>query len=404
MRHDVNVRNDVRQQIRQLAQRMSDWDASPPIDEPERLRLLDRIQFFEHNNSPREFSLAGVDGSGDFPAISYADSFVYVTVAHATIYQTALGPKLREIQPSFSPLIELTWIPEDEVPRREAWDEAFEALAGRPIADVITESDYQQLHTQITGASPSVISQVEELLRPHAFDSGNISIQLRTLGELGSALRAVQTCKSLDYCLVDTTMSLPMVAKRKAALFYEHVKRLCCVEALKNQTGFFAVSKSHGLPSIRELEQLAREKNDTDSIAEHWYLRIPSDDLDGWKSNFLRNRPLPPVGAVSYLFRFHKNVPVMRLDMDLAYWNQYIRGIDDDATIENECRVFTDLDFASHEQRAYGYPYPLKAGHDRASMTKAERVALRKQIIDAAVEAGMSRSVFRDASVLTGHG
>ena len=404
MRSDVNVRSSVRRQIRQLAQRMSEWDASPPIEAQERIRLLDQIQFFDHNSTPREFSLAGVDGSGDFPAISYADSFVYVTVAHATLYQTALGPKLSEIKPTFEPLIELTWIPEDEVPRREAWDEAFEALAGRPITAAIEASDYRQLHTRLTGATPSITNQVEELLRPHAFDSGNISIQLRTLGELGSALRAIQTCDSLDYCLVDTTMSLPMVAKRNVALFYEHVKRLCCVEALQNQTGFFAISKSHGLPSINELEQLVKVKSESDGVAEHWYMRIPSEEHDGWKPDFFRNRPLPPVGAVSYLFRFHKNVPVMRLDMDIEYWNRHVRGVSEESTVENERRIFSDLDFASHEQRAYGYPYPLKAGHDRASMTKAERVALRKQIVDAAVDAGMSRSVFRDASVLTGHG
>ena len=404
MRHDINIRNSVHRQVRELAQRMSNWDASPPIEANERTRLLDSIQFFEHNKRPRQFSLAGVDGSGDFPAISYADSFVYVTVAHATLYQTAPGPRLNEIQPSFAPLIELTWIPEDEVPRRAAWDEAFELLAGRPIAEVIESSDYRTLHTQITGGNPSTANQVEELIRPHAFDSGNISIQLRTLGELGSALRAIETCDSLDYCLVDTTMSLPMVGKKNVALFYEHVKRLCCVQAIHKQIGFFAVSKSHGLPSIVELELLAKEKSSADGIAEHWYLRIPSEELDGWKPDFFRSRPLPPVGAVTYLFRLHKNVPVMRLDMDANYWNQHVRGSNTESTIENECRIFTDLDFASHEQRAYGYPYPLKSGHDRASMTEAERVALRKQIIDAAVEAGMNRSIFRDASVLTGHG
>jgi hypothetical protein len=45
----------------------------------------------------------------------------------------------------------------------------------------------------------------------------------------------------------------------------------------------------------------------------------------------------------------------------------------------------------------------LKAGHDRASLTQAERASFRRQIIDAAVAAGMKRSVFRDASMSTGH-
>ena len=75
-----------------------------------------------------------------------------------------------------------------------------------------------------------------------------------------------------------------------------------------------------------------------------------------------------------------------------------------DGTQANERRLFEDLDYASHDQRCFGYPYPIKAAHDRASMTKTERVALRKQVIDAAVRAGMRRSLFRDASRATGHG
>ena len=69
----------------------------------------------------------------------------------------------------------------------------------------------------------------------------------------------------------------------------------------------------------------------------------------------------------------------------------------------NEMRIFQDLDYASHDQRCYGYPYPIKAGHDRASLTEAERVALRKMIIAAAVSAGMKRSLFRSAAAATGH-
>jgi hypothetical protein len=107
---------------------------------------------------------------------------------------------------------------------------------------------------------------------------------------------------------------------------------------------------------------------------------------------------------VSYLVRFHKNVPVLRIDMDQAYWATNILGTDDEETQANERRLFEDLDYASHDQRCFGYPYPIKAAHDRASMTKAERVALRKQVIDAAVRAGMRRSLFRDASRATGHG
>ena len=167
-----------------------------------------------------------------------------------------------------------------------------------------------------------------------------------------------------------------------------------------------ALSKSHGLPGIETLEALARERCGLEgrAMAEHWYLRIPTQAHDGWQMTLTGDRRIPPVGAVSYLVRFHKNVPVLRIDMDHAYWAAHIVGDDDEETQANERRLFEDLDYASHDQRCFGYPYPIKAAHDRASMTKAERVALRKQVIDAAVRAGMRRSLFRDASRATGHG
>jgi NurA-like 5'-3' nuclease len=65
--------------------------------------------------------------------------------------------------------------------------------------------------------------------------------------------------------------------------------------------------------------------------------------------------------------------------------------------------MFSQLDYSSHDQRAYGYPYPIKACHDRVRLSMAERSALKKQIIEAAVARGMKRALFRDASATTGH-
>jgi hypothetical protein len=93
----------------------------------------------------------------------------------------------------------------------------------------------------------------------------------------------------------------------------------------------------------------------------------------------------------------------MRLDMDIDYWRSYIQGQNTDETRTNEILIFQDVDYACHDQRCYGYPYPLKAAHDRVSLTQAERIALRKQIMDAALQAGMKRALFRDAAQATGH-
>jgi hypothetical protein len=66
-------------------------------------------------------------------------------------------------------------------------------------------------------------------------------------------------------------------------------------------------------------------------------------------------------------------------------------------------RFFGALDYSAHDQRCYGYPYPIKAAHDRGSLTEQERTVLRQQLVEAAVHAGMRRSSFRDPSQLTGH-
>ena len=68
-----------------------------------------------------------------------------------------------------------------------------------------------------------------------------------------------------------------------------------------------------------------------------------------------------------------------------------------------EQKIFADLDYTCHDQRSYGYPYPMKSAHDRASLTKQEREAFRSKVISAATKRGMQRSLFRDASVMSGH-
>jgi hypothetical protein len=199
---------------------------------------------------------------------------------------------------------------------------------------------------------------------------------------------------------MDTTYSLPFVKTPGDSLFYEHLKRLCCVEAMKRDIGFFTLSKSHGFPAMELLLQLISEGLGLakDETAEHWFLRLPIPDLDGFPFALASGRQIPPVGAVTYLFRTHKNVPVLRLDVDREYWDAKLRN-----DPKAEQTLFGDLDYSGHDQRAYGYPYPIKACHDRVRLSKNERAALRKQIIDAAVAAGMKRSNFRDVSVATGH-
>lgn len=405
MRFDLNLRSVVREQMQALTKEMQTWQVQTRIDDVEIERIRSNICCFAHTTSKSDLRVAGVDGSGDFPMLTYADSFVYLSVAQATIYESDLLRGLREQGPTPKTVINFAWIPENTTESPKSLDKAHQELAGLPLMEVIQRSDYREIKSRITRKRQTCETLFKELIRPHASDTGNLAIQLRTTAEMGAALQLIESEHRPNYLLMDTTFSLPLVSSTSGSLFYEHLKRLCCVTAREKGIGFFTLSKSHGLPAMEILEALAREIQDLPQgqVAEHWYLRIPELDKDNWLLSLAEGRRIPPPGAVSYLLRFHRSTPVLRLDMDREYWEQYVKGDSKEETCKNERKIFEDLDYASHDQRVYGYPYPIKAAHDRASLTNAERVALRKQLIAQAIASGMSSNLFRDASQATGH-
>ena len=405
MRFDLHLRNQVKERVNDLAAQMHAWDVVPKVDNEEQEQLRGAITPFTHTTDTEDFTIAGVDGSGDFPAVTYADSFVYVTLAQATLYQRCSERGLSEVGPLGDPIVDFSWIPEDKKQRRQSFAEGLARLAGMDLATVIEQSDYAAINAKAGGKSVSVQVLLDNLICPHASESANIGIQLRSTGELGAAARLLQGETPPDITLIDTTFSLPTLGNAVQSLFFEHLKRWCCVQARSRGVVFAALSKSHGLPGISLIEQLAREALELESPgpAEHWFLRLPTIEIDNWETSITDGRTLPPLGAVSYLVRFHRNTPVFRLDLDRVFWQEYLLGPTEDDTRASEVALFERLDYASHDQRCYGYPYPIKAAHDRASLTKQERVVLRKQIIDAAVKVGMRRNLFRDASQATGH-
>ena len=403
MKFDFHLRGVVRSRLAEVAREMSAWEGSASLDDETARRVRDSIRFFSHTTISGPLQCSGVDGSGDFPALAYGDSFVYLTVAQGTSYAADRDSGLREIDVGLPALFDAFWIPESEKRRAEAWDATFARLCGMTVQDVVAQSDYRDLKTELSGRRTSVDELAKQLIRPNASDASNIAIQLRTTGELAMALRLVHAAPSEPgvrrLLIFDSTLTLPLVTRRDVSLFYEHLKRLCCVEARRNGVVLLGLSKSHGVHGIEFIEDAARVAagNGEGDIPQHWYLRIPSQEIDGWELPSTEGRRIPPVGAVTYLVRFHDNVPVLRIDLDYRYWAEHLH---DEVHVR---QLFEALDYCSHDQRCYGYPYPVKAGHDRASLTEAERVALRKQLIDEAVRAGLKRSLFRNASQATGH-
>jgi hypothetical protein len=404
MRYDLHLRRAFRDRAEQAASQMSRWEARPRIGPLEADRVRDAITPFAHSTVRDGLRIAGVDGTGDFPTVSYGDSFVHCALAQATVYVSDRSTGLREVGPALDPVFDLVWVPEDQEKGPVHLDGAFQRLAGLDLVEVIRRSDYWELKEGQTKKTATVPALLGGLIRPHGSDLGNIGIQLRSTAELGAALRVLQSA-DVRVLLLDGTLTLPFVGREESSLFYEHLRRLCCVEARAKGTALLAVSKSHGLPAIDALEELARQKLGLGAgqVAEHWFLRVPVKAVDGWELSLTEGRTLPPVGGMTYLVRFHRTTPVLRIDLDVKYWLDQIWQKLTDEICPREVALFQDLDYASHDQRCYGYPYPLKAGHDRASLTEGERQAIRKQVIDAAVRAGMKPALFRSASAATGH-
>lgn len=397
MRFSLHLRQSVKSQIHDVATAMAQWDAHPRIDARERADIAERISPYPHTTHLDGQVISAVDGSGDFPMLGYADSFVYLATAQAVRYQ-AVGDKLQELGPEPEPVVDICWLAENDKQRATQLDDAFSRLAGDSLEEIVRDSDYLQLKGQFSGREPSIAEAIADLIRPHASDSGNIGIQLRSCAELGAARRIIGNAQPGEIVLLDGTLALPFVHRRKGSLFQEHLKRSCCALARERGVTVAWVSKSHGLPGIQLIEEIAKVQGHT----EHWFLRLPTTG-DRWQLSILDGRNIPPQGAISYLWRTHRGMPVFRVDLDATSWAEHGEHNLSTATRDRERELFSVLDFAGHDYRAHAYPYPLKAAHDRASLTATERLALRKQVIEAAVAAGMKPSAFVDPSQLTGH-
>lgn len=394
MRFDIDTRQTLRARLAEMSARMAAWDQQPPPLPDQHQRLIEAIEPFEHTTHATALIIGGVDGSGDFPAAAYADSFVYASVASAALYESDPVHGLREVGRDLRPVVEFTWLTTSEQQRAASLLESFERLVGRSIDEVLAGSDYRDLGS---GGQRNGAAYRGALIVPPPHDAGNIGIQLRTTAELAAALQLIESVPDGALILTEGTMSLPFVQHGKQSLFFEHLRRFCCVRARARGVYFAALSKSHGLPSGIRLEEAAREKSGV-AEPEHWFLRIPDTTRDGWSLWPPDGPRVPPVGAVSFFVRLHKSMPIMRLDMDVRFWEERMGGA---ADVEATRRFFGALDYSSHDQRCYGFPYPIKAARDRSTLTDQERAALRQQLVEAGVRAGMRRSSFRDPAPLT---
>lgn len=400
------LRKEFDNRIKDVVGEIKNWNVGEGACAKEIADLEPFVGTFEHCVSPdSNFLIAGSDGSGDFPCVRYGDSFVYVVTSRARLYEAVDPPKrLREVAAPGCDLASLLWMPEDPEKSAEMLDKFFEELTGVPLKTICEKSDYfgyKKLYGRAPATSEGLIGT---LIRPEAHESNNVRIQIMGTAEAAALIRMLDALDSIrqgrkTYIIQDTTLALPLV-KKSVSLFFEIAKRYACSLASKKDVTYLAISKSHNFPRMDLVEEMVYKKV---SSREHWYMRVPSMALGEKCPEFIGAREIPPVGTVSYLFSLHKTTQPMRLDIDINHWKKTIWSEDSEVMLGRERQLFRDLDFASHDQRCYGYPYPVKASHDLASLTDAERVSIRKQVIDRAVEAGLKRKNFVDPSISTGH-
>ena len=77
MRFDLHLRSAVKDQLAELGQELAAWEKPARLGDMLRRNIIDSIVPFEHSRGVNGLTIAGVDGSGDFPALSFGDSFVW---------------------------------------------------------------------------------------------------------------------------------------------------------------------------------------------------------------------------------------------------------------------------------------------------------------------------------------
>ncbi|MEZ9540154.1 hypothetical protein AB4160_18450 [Shewanella sp. 10N.286.51.B8] len=410
MRFDMEFNKSLSDAIADVSKKVAEWDASNQPDNTEKLEMAKRIVSFDHCTSSEHFTVAAVDSTGDYPSVNYNDSFVHASFSQAVVYETSATYGLRETE-AVPTNFGFCWMPDGKSIAENNLKSVFAKLSIGSLAlpdtqtesvlrDVIKKSDYLSLKKKLKQQSISVDETLAELILPKQFDTSNIAIQLNSVAKLGGMYQLLLTDLSPDIFLLNTTLVLPTFGDdRKSSLFFEHLKRACCVLAKEKSAALCALSKSHGVKCIDEIEIAAAHSQGLvrGQVAEHWYLRLPISEEDEWCFS-LSNASFPhPPGAVTYLIRFHKNMPVMRVDLDFSYWIANIKAETVEKTRANEKALFSKLDYTCHDQRSLGYPYPLRACQERVSLTQTERDVLKKQIT-AAVKNDIEHHAFKGSS------
>lgn len=365
--------------------------ATPPEKELE--ALCKGIRPYSHCNALQEdFTVGAVDGSGEYPILQQDDIFVHFAVAAATCYKTETRRqhKLATVSMDQGVFKDFVILRDDAASTIKGYEGFLDHLLHVDLRQLAADSDYCEVFSACGRKHISARDVAwENLALSKASQVATHAYMVRSLAELGMAVRLLE--KKTKYILIDTSLVYFLLGE--AIYLPEIVKRNLICRANAQGTGVVALSKSHNIPNGDLIGRWARDRM---GFKDHWYLRLPSEELGEKRPSFLREKEVPPKLGVSYLFKFHATSFPMRIDVDAGWWRSHIAG---DANAEQH--LFESLDYTCHDVRSYGYPYPMHAAHCVASLTKRERKAARDILFQYAQQEGILRGAFmRDPEMI----
>lgn len=355
-------------------------------------KILARAFTFPHTSTPSEpFRIAASDGSGSFPLVQRDTIFFYLATADAVGYQAESGINPLNRYGKDERISEMiVWAEHWDDSQKEALlDSYYQKLTGKGFRAIAAESDYLSLkHQQTKRRTPSSVDKLKPIIYS-ASETDSVRKLLMGSAELAVALKTLYWDEPPQILLLDGTLSLLSLSSR-ATILTDLLKRHLLYVARERGVTTIALSKSATFVGATEITRTLTEHfKDT-----HWAYRFPLPDEE---SLGIEGLYLPPPGAVTYLVRFHREAPGLRLDFDRHYWESMGRD-------EWVRELLPLLDFSSHEARCYGYPYPLFAAHVRCSLNREARRVAKSMLLSSLRNAGFDAAEFEEIHSVLGMG
>lgn len=391
----------VRNALREIKLRERSKKTELNQDLPVLKKILTPLQPI--NAVKEDFLIGGVDGSGVPPLLRYDDIMIHIITANLAVYNTSARTDqiIKHVPltdsspiPDRGQLIEAFWI---SMENSLTWRYIEEFIKRIYMLKNVNELLFP-LFGDVAGAQVSSLKDIAKLgfritsleqiaTLPSASDILHIHDLMRSITEFALARRAIESNLSLKYLFIDTSLTLLIPKGRKySRLIDDYLKRDLCKRAKERDTILLWVSKTHTIPCASLIADLAEKEFGKDAL---WFCRITGDEDPEGRLSILRDRHyVPPVAAVTYIFRFSRDSPIFRLDLDRNWWKENMYDEKATSMKENEKRLFGEIEYISRDARWFGYPAPLSFAHINCRVSKEEASLMIERAISIAKEEG----------------